>query len=67
MNLSFLRHIPRLVLSVAAAWAALSLLGLALDFSAVTPVWAMSLVTSLNMRNSITTVLNNSMYSFIVH
>ena len=43
MNLSFLRHILRLVLSVAAAWAALSLLGLALDYSAVIPVWAMSL------------------------
>ena len=44
MNLSFLRHILRLVLSVACAWCILSLLGLAVDYSALTPVWAMSLV-----------------------
>ena len=44
MNLSFLKYILRFVLAVAAAWAALRLLGLVLSFGSTFPLWAMALV-----------------------
>ena len=44
MNLSFLKYVLRFVLAVAAAWVLLRLLGLAVSYAAVIPLWAMALV-----------------------